>query len=92
MVGGRWAGLAGLHERVKTCPSPVVDVVPSVIEPSFGVGRIMYAVFEHSFMIREGDEMRNWLSLPPIIAPISCSVLPLSGNEQFAPFVRRICK
>ncbi len=66
--------------------------MPSVIEPSFGVGRIMYAIFEHSFQIREGDEMRNWLSLAPAIAPTSCSVLPLSGNEQFAPFVKKVCK
>lgn len=61
----------------------VQDVVPSVIEPSFGIGRILYAILEHNFYIREGDERRNWLSLPPIIAPTSCSVLPLSGNQQF---------
>lgn len=30
-----------------------------MIEPSFGVGRVMYAVFEHNFKIREGDEQRS---------------------------------
>lgn len=73
-------------------PLIVVDVIPSVIEPSFGIGRIMYAVFEHNFKVREGDEQRVWLSLSPCIAPISCSVLPLSGNEKFDPFVRKIGK
>lgn len=68
----------------------VVDVIPSVIEPSFGIGRIMYAILEHSFNVREGDEQRVWLSLPPCIAPISCSILPLSGNEKFDPFVQKI--
>ena len=68
----------------------VVDVVPSVIEPSFGIGRIMYAILEHTFRVREGDEQRVWLALPPSIAPISCSILPLSGNEQFEPFVEKI--
>lgn len=29
---------------------------PAVIEPSFGIGRIVYAVLEHSFKIREGEE------------------------------------
>ena len=24
------------------------------IEPSFGIGRIMYSIFEHNFKIREG--------------------------------------
>ena len=29
-----------------------------MIEPSFGVGRVMYSLFEHNFKIREGDEQR----------------------------------
>ena len=65
-------------------------MVPSVIEPSFGIGRILYAILEHNFHKREGDEQRNWLSLPPAIAPISCSVLPLSNNEQFEQYVQDI--
>ena len=73
------------------CPS-VVDVTPSVIEPSFGIGRILYSILEHNFRIREGDEQRVWLALPPSVAPISCSVLPLSSNEQFQPFVTKIGK
>lgn len=39
--------------------STVEEYVPSVIEPSFGVGRIMYALFEHNFRVREGDEQRT---------------------------------
>ena len=50
----------------------------------------MYAIFEHSFGVREGDEQRVWLALPAAIAPISCSVLPLSNNEQFEPFITTI--
>ena len=46
------------------CDTPVAwlaveQVVPSVIEPSFGIGRIMYALFEHNFRQREGDEQRT---------------------------------
>lgn len=37
----------------------VEEIVPSVIEPSFGIGRILYAVLEHSFRQREGDEQRT---------------------------------
>lgn len=68
----------------------MVDVTPSVIEPSFGIGRILYAILEHNFSVRDGDERRVWLSLPAAVAPISCSVLPLSSNEQFQPFVTQI--
>lgn len=70
----------------------VEEIIPSVIEPSFGIGRIMYAIFEHNFRTREGDEKRTYLSLPPVVAPLKCSVLPLSGNEEFVPFVKQLCK
>jgi len=68
----------------------VEDVTPGVIEPSFGIGRIMYAIFEHTFRVREDDGKRGYLSLPPLIAPIKCSLLPLSNNPQFAPFLQQI--
>ena len=32
---------------------------PSVIEPSFGIGRIIYSLLEHNFAVREGDEQRT---------------------------------
>ena len=40
--------------------------------------------------MREEDEQRKWLALPSLVAPISCSVLPLSGNEEFIPFIAKI--
>lgn len=68
----------------------VEEITPSVIEPSFGIGRIMYALLEHSFRIRDGDEQRSYFALPAFVAPLKCSVLPLSTNAEFAPFVKRI--
>ncbi|XP_076640442.1 glycine--tRNA ligase [Colletes latitarsis] len=68
----------------------VEEIIPSVIEPSFGIGRIMYAVFEHNFRTRDGDEKRTYFSLPPVVAPLKCSVLPLSGNDEFVPFVKQL--
>ena len=37
----------------------VEEVMPSVVEPSFGIGRVMYAIFEHNFSVREGDAQRT---------------------------------
>ncbi|XP_063901942.1 glycine--tRNA ligase isoform X1 [Zophobas morio] len=68
----------------------VEEIIPSVIEPSFGIGRIMYAIFEHNFKMRENDEQRTYLSLPASIAPLKCSVLPLSSNTEFTPFVKTL--
>eukprot|EP00736_Rhodelphis_marinus_P005085 Rmarinus@m.23892 len=64
---------------------------PSVIEPSFGIGRILYALLEHSYWVREGDdEMRQVLSVAPNVAPVKCSVLPLSGKDEFLPAVQKL--
>lgn len=68
----------------------VEEIIPNVIEPSFGIGRIMYAVFEHTFRMRDGDEQRTYFSLPPVVAPMKCCVLPLSGNAEFVPFVQKL--
>ncbi|KAL1491711.1 hypothetical protein ABEB36_012268 [Hypothenemus hampei] len=80
------------HVTVKRCTETVhvEEIIPSVIEPSFGVGRIMYAIFEHNFKQRENDEQRTYLSLPAIVAPLKCSVLPLSGNAEFVPFIKQL--
>jgi glycyl-tRNA synthetase len=50
---------------------------PSVIEPSYGIGRIVYCVFEHCFKTREQDAQRTYFDFPPCIAPIKCTILPL---------------
>ena len=54
--------------------------VPSVIEPSFGIGRIITGVLEHCFYVREGDEQRAVLSFPAAIAPYKVVLLPLDGR------------
>ena len=37
----------------------VEEYVPNVIEPSFGIGRIMYAIFEHNFRVRKDDDQKT---------------------------------
>jgi hypothetical protein len=37
--------------------------IPSVIEPSFGIGRILYCVFEHCYYTREARAGRRALGL-----------------------------
>ncbi|GAB5568658.1 glycine--tRNA ligase [Prionailurus iriomotensis] len=57
----------------------VEEVVPNVIEPSFGLGRIMYTVFEHTFHVREGDEQRTFFSFPAVVAPFKSEALTRNG-------------
>jgi len=74
------------HQRVFT---------PSVIEPSFGIGRIIYCLYEHSFYTRPsrgGDEQLNVFGFPPLVAPIKCTVFPLVQNQQYEEVARRIAR
>ncbi len=59
-------------------------VVPHVIEPSFGLDRITYAILEHSFDtdVVDGEE-RKVLRLKRWMAPVQVAVLPLLSREPF---------
>ena len=53
--------------------------IPHVVEPSFGVERVVYVAFEHAYTTREG---RVVLRLPRDIAPVQVAVLPLLEKDQ----------
>lgn len=74
------------HQRVFT---------PSVIEPSFGIGRIIYCLFEHSFYTRPSkseDEQLNVFRFPSLVAPIKCTVFPLIKSQQFDEVAKVIAR
>lgn len=74
------------HQRVFT---------PSVIEPSFGIGRIIYCLFEHTFYTRPskaGDEQLNVFRFPSLVAPIKCTVFPLVQNQKYEEVAKLISK
>jgi glycyl-tRNA synthetase len=59
-----------------------VKFTPSVIEPSFGMGRILYSLLEHSFYQRDMDDQRNVMRFNPKVAPQKCAVLPISSSPE----------
>ncbi|KAI0087188.1 glycyl-tRNA synthetase [Irpex rosettiformis] len=65
----------------KTIKESVREYTPNVIEPSFGLGRIMYCLLEHSFWSREQDVERGVLSLPAVVAPTKVLIVPLSTGH-----------
>eukprot|EP00501_MAST-03F_sp_TOSAG23-6_P001734 GSMAST32.ASY1.ANO1.1810.1 assembled CDS len=66
-----------------------VKFTPAVIEPSFGVGRIIQAIFEHSYYQREEDKSRGVMKFLPVVAPVKCALFPLSGGDS-GPFSERV--
>lgn len=79
-----------IEQRTKT--EHVREFVPNVIEPSFGIGRIIYSVFEHSFWNRPEDTARSVLSFPPLVAPSKVLLVPLSNHKDLAPITTQISK
>ena len=55
-----------------------------------GLGRIFYALCEHVYWTREGDEARAVLSFPPSLAPIPVALLPLSNNPDLNTRVKQL--
>lgn len=82
-----------IHEEVYT---------PSVIEPAFGMGRVLFCILEHSFRCR--DDLKNnttsvqnglarcFLALPPAVAPIKVSILPITAgaDEGISSIINKI--
>ena len=70
--------------------------IPSVIEPSFGVGRIIYALLEHAFYVREASKedatdekdkdkdasQRTVFRFSPMVAPVKCTIFPLMQKPE----------
>ncbi|EMC97695.1 hypothetical protein BAUCODRAFT_33414 [Baudoinia panamericana UAMH 10762] len=66
------------------------EYTPNVIEPSFGVGRILYSLMEHVYWTREGDAARSVMSFLPTLAPIKVLVVPLQKDARFAPLLSEL--
>ncbi len=58
-------------------------VTPHVVEPSFGVDRLVYTLVVHAFSEDEIDgETRRYLELDASVAPTDAAVFPLLSHEE----------
>ena len=65
--------------------------IPHVIEPSFGIDRLLYAILEHSYYEREESGYKV-LKLPPRLAPIKAGVFPLMPKDNLDTLAKKILK
>ncbi len=67
-------------------------IVPHVIEPSYGIDRIIYSTLLHSYTEdkTEEDEDRAYLKIPAKVAPIKAVVLPLVNKEPLTEIAEEI--
>lgn len=74
------------------------NIIPHVIEPSFGIDRIVYSLLEHSYFEEEAEEKgeedktRIVLRLPADVAPVQAAVLPLLTREELIKPANEIVK
>ncbi|RLG38235.1 MAG: glycine--tRNA ligase [Candidatus Alkanophagales archaeon] len=68
-----------------------LSVFPHVIEPSYGIDRIIYALLESSFHKEEvRGEVRRVLRLKTHVAPVEVAVLPLLNREPLVNKAREV--
>lgn len=68
-------------------------VTPHVVEPSFGVDRLVYAALAHAYREDRVDgEERTYLSLPPELAPTTVGVFPLMDRDGLGERARRVAR
>ncbi len=66
-------------------------VIPRVIEPSFGVDRILYALWEHAYEKGEKNgEPYVVMHLSPAVAPVLAAVLPLTTKDGLPELAQQI--
>jgi glycyl-tRNA synthetase len=69
------------------------DIVPHVIEPSYGIDRMCYAVLEQAYDVDVADgEARTVMRFSPKVAPVQVAVFPLmtrDGLEEIADEITR---
>lgn len=76
-----------------TVTVPGEKFVPHVIEPSFGIDRILYCLLEQNYKEEiKNDEEYRMLSLPSSIAPITIGVFPLTNDERLTKIAKGIDK
>jgi glycyl-tRNA synthetase len=67
------------------------DIVPHVIEPSYGIDRMCYAVLEQAYDEDIADgEARTVMHLSPNVAPIQVAVFPLMSRDGLDTIAREI--
>lgn len=79
--------------REEVVEIPGMDITPHVIEPSYGIDRMIYAVLEHTYheeMVE--DEERRVLRLPPSVAPLKVAVFPLMNRDGLPEIAREIAE
>jgi glycyl-tRNA synthetase len=57
-------------------------IIPHVIEPSFGIDRLIYCILEHNYRPKSDQRKWSWFQFPLNIAPYDAVILPLLNRPE----------
>ncbi len=86
-IGGYSVSVEFFDSKEEKVKETGTKYIPHVIEPSFGVERLVYASLEHNLKMRED---RLIVGLPFKLAPIQASVYPLVNKDGLDEKAREI--
>jgi glycyl-tRNA synthetase len=85
-------GFRILPEHIKVVCKEVEETgrrfLPHVVEPSFGIDRLVYVALEYAYEKRED---RALLKLPRELAPVQVGVYPLVSKDGLTKAARQLC-
>lgn len=65
--------------------------IPHVIEPSYGIDRVIYFLLEHNYVEgKKNEEDYTVLKLNPLVAPIKVGIFPLIGDDKLIDIAKNI--
>ena len=84
-----------LKEHVKPNKKTVKETgewyIPHVIEPAFGIDRIIWHVIDHAYVeLEKNDELYTVMQLSPDIVPVDVAVFPLFEKDGMEAFAREL--
>ena len=79
--------------RVEEITENGEHITPHVVEPSFGVGRLVYTVLAHAYTadVVDGEE-RTYLDLPAEQAPTTVGVFPLMDKDGLDEYAQEVAE
>ncbi|ARF08785.1 glycyl-tRNA synthetase [Catovirus CTV1] len=79
-----------LNKHMIEIESVYEEYHPHVIEPSFGIDRLIYSIFSQNFSVRTDDEQRIVLSLPKVLSPYEVAIIQLCNDDNIINMVNMI--
>ncbi len=65
-------------------------VIPHVIEPSFGIERLLYCILEHTYRPKDESRGWTWFQFPLHLAPYEAVFLPLLQRPELEEIARQL--